>query len=283
MVTGAVEDHRAVAMAPGCGPGMASSDPLACPPGSCKEDASDMGTGPTAPTPRVTTRRTGAVGGEHRGRPLSADEHAVVRQFSQLYWRRNREAFFANRFLGVPCFQHPFDAWVTQEIICEVQPDVIVECGSLAGGSALLWASVLDQLGDGRVVAIDRDDRLHAAAARHKLWSRVDWIIGSTTDPEIVADVHLRCDGKRTMVILDSDHAADHVGAELDAYADLVSPGSYMIAQDGFVSDLDPEHGPGPREAVEKFLARDDRFAPDPVRERMLSTFNPGGFLRRVR
>ena len=120
-------------------------------------------------------------------------------------------------------------------------------------------------------------------AAKHKLWNRVDWITGSSIDPDVVADIYRRCRGKRTMVILDSDHSADHVGSELDAYADLVAPGSYMIAQDGFVSDLDPAHGPGLREAIEKFFERDRRFQSDPSREPMLFTFNPLGFLRGIR
>lgn len=214
--------------------------------------------------------------------PLSEHERGVVRQFSELYWQRNRDTFFANRFLGVPCFQHPFDAWVTQEIICDVEPDVIIECGSWAGGSALLWAGILSQIGDGRVIAVDMNGDLHAETAKHELWSRVDWITGSSTDPGIVSDIYSRCRGQRTMVILDSDHSADHVTAELDAYADLIAPGSYLIAQDGFISDLDPTHGPGPREAVEKFLERDPRFESDALRERMLFTFNPGSFLRRV-
>ena len=85
------------------------------------------------------------------------------------------------------------------------------------------------------------------------------------------------------MVILDSKHTADHVRKELDAYAPLVSPGCYLIVQDGFVNGhpLEPDFGPGPYEAVQDFLAVDDRFEVDESRERMLFTFNPGGFLRR--
>jgi cephalosporin hydroxylase len=62
-----------------------------------------------------------------------------------------------------------------------------------------------------------------------------------------------------------------------------VSPGSYLIVQDSFLSGhpVEPEVGPGPFEAVTEFLCTDDRFAVDHGRERMLFTFNPNGFLRR--
>ena len=111
----------------------------------------------------------------------------------------------------------------------------------------------------------------------------VTFLHGSSVDPAIVEEVHRRAEGRRVMIILDSLHTEAHVTAELDAYADLVSPGCYLIVQDGFVNGhpLEPTWGPGPYEATERFLERDSRFEQDRDRERMLFTFNPGGFLRR--
>ena len=85
------------------------------------------------------------------------------------------------------------------------------------------------------------------------------------------------------MVVLDSDHRRDHVLAELDAYADFVTPGCYLIVEDTNVNGhpVAPEFGPGPTEAVERFLDADNRFAVDQTQEKFLLTFNPGGFLRR--
>jgi cephalosporin hydroxylase len=112
---------------------------------------------------------------------------------------------------------------------------------------------------------------------------RVDFVRGSTVDPAIVTKVRRMVAGYRTMVILDSDHDAPHVAAELSAYVPLVTPGCYLIVQDGFVNGhpLEPDHGPGPYEAVQDFLATDDGFEVDRTRERKLFTFNPSGFLRR--
>jgi cephalosporin hydroxylase len=163
----------------------------------------------------------------------------IVRRFAKLCWAEGKTTFFANRFMGVPTLQHPFDAWVTQEIICEVRSDLVIECGSYRGGSAV--------------------------------------------DPSTLEQVRARAAAKRTLVILDSDHSKRHVIAELDAYAPLVSPGSYLIVQDGVVNGhpVEPDYGPGPYEAIEEFLQRDDRFEVDVDRQRMLFTFNPKGFLRR--
>jgi len=85
------------------------------------------------------------------------------------------------------------------------------------------------------------------------------------------------------MAILDSDHARDHVLRELELYGPLVTPGCYVIVEDTNVNGhpVSPEFGPGPREAVDEFLRRNDDFEVDRERERLLMTFNPSGYLRR--
>jgi cephalosporin hydroxylase len=44
-----------------------------------------------------------------------------------------------------------------------------------------------------------------------------------------------------------------------------------------------PAFGPGPAEAVKQALSIHGEFAPDPTMEKYSLTFNPGGFLHRVR
>lgn len=214
---------------------------------------------------------------------LAPEDQAVVRRFAELWWAE-RSIFFGQKWLGVPTLQHPFDAWITQEIVAEARPERIVECGSFCGGSAAMWALLAEQLvPEARVIAIDVEDRMRGARELDVFRRKVDFLRGSSIDPAIVAEVRRRCDGKRTLVILDSLHTQSHVAAELDAYAGLVTPGSWLIVQDGFVNGhpLEPDWGPGPWEAVDAFLARDARFVADRARERMLFTFNPRGFLRR--
>jgi cephalosporin hydroxylase len=85
------------------------------------------------------------------------------------------------------------------------------------------------------------------------------------------------------MVILDSDHSCDHVLAELDAYSQLVTEGSYLIVEDTNVNGrpVFPRFGPGPHEAVERFLREGAPFGRDEDCERFFLTFNPGGYLKR--
>jgi cephalosporin hydroxylase len=184
----------------------------------------------------------------------------------------------------VPTWQHPFDLWITQEIITEVAPDLVVECGSNCGGSALLWTMLLEQINPAaKVITIDIEDRIDAARKLALFRRKVEFIRGSSIDPEVIARVAKRAKGKRTLVILDSDHKCEHVAAELSGYAPMVSPGSYLICQDGCINGhpLEPDFGPGPLEAIQAFLADHHDFEVDRSRERMLFTFNPSGFLRR--
>ena len=60
--------------------------------------------------------------------------------------------------------------------------------------------------------------------------------------------------------------------------------GSYVIVADTVVNGRPvwPAFGPGPAEAVKRILAMHGNFVADPLMEKYSSTFNPGGFLKRV-
>ncbi len=212
------------------------------------------------------------------------DERQITARFHEIWL--DRETIFKGRFLGVPTLQNPMDVWITQEILHEVKPDVLVETGTFRGGSAALWATLLAQINPGaRVITIDVEDRTKAARRLPIVRDRVDFLFGSSIDPAIVAEVRRRVRGKRVLVILDSLHTKDHVLAELNAYAPMVPVGSYVIVQDSHVNGhpLRPDWGPGPWEAIAEFTRTTDAFVSDHSRERMLMTNNPNGFLKRVR
>jgi len=192
-------------------------------------------------------------------------------------------------FLGTRIQKNPCDLWTAQQILYDVQPDFVIEAGTAYGGSALYWASVLDGLGleDARVLTIDIADRCQDAR-EHPLWKRyVEFVHSSSTDPETIERIRERVQGQRVVVMLDSWHADFHVLAELEAYAPLVGPGSYVIVEDTHMDELGivPEGAAaGPGRAVEVYLRERggaELFEVDRTREQMVLTFNPGGFLRR--
>jgi cephalosporin hydroxylase len=208
--------------------------------------------------------------------------HEIVDTFHCLYHDSHLfdGTWSDTRWLGVPVAKTPLDLWVYQEILVELRPALVIETGTLNGGSALFLATVLDVLGAGRVLTIDVETRSGRPAH-----SRIEYATGSSTDPAVHRDATIaaREAGGAVLVVLDSDHTRDHVLAELRLYAPLVSAGSYVIVEDTNVNGhtVSPEHGPGPAEAVEAFLREDSRFEIDRSREKHYLTFNPGGYLRR--
>jgi cephalosporin hydroxylase len=214
------------------------------------------------------------------------DRQEIIDRFLKLWAKRPGNTVFENRWLGVKTLQNPNDVWITQEILFEVKPDFLVETGTLFGGSAALWAMILEQINPAaRVITIDIKDRVTEAKKLDIFRRKVDFLIGSSTDPEIVAEVRRRTKGKKIVVLLDSAHEKDHVLNELEAYSPLVAVGSYLIVQDTVVNGhpIWPNFGPGPHEAVEEFLATNDQFEPDHSRERLLLTLCRDGYLKRIR
>jgi cephalosporin hydroxylase len=199
----------------------------------------------------------------------------VTEAFFRLYGESR--VWMNTKWLGTNVAKWPLDLWVYQEILFNTRPDVIVETGTWFGGSALFLASICDQLSTGRIITIDVEER--EGRPRH---DRITYLSGSSVAPDVVAEVRKRIGGEeRVMVLLDSDHSKDHVLAELDAYAPLVSEGCYLIVEDTGVGLVLPDYGPGPAEAVEEFLKRDSSFSVDRGCEKFFITVQPGGYLQR--
>ena len=203
-------------------------------------------------------------------------------RFSLLFYEREHSTWRNTFWHGHVTYKVPADLWVYQEILHELRPDVVVECGTAYGGSALYLAHVLDGIGHGQVITIDVADTPEHPRPQHP---RIEYVLGSSVDPELVGKLRARITGQRVMVILDSLHTAEHVGAKLEAWAPAVSVGSYLIVEDTNVNGhpVAPGYGPGPGEAVEAWGAASHGFEVDRSREKHLHTFNPGGYLRRIR
>lgn len=213
-------------------------------------------------------------------------------------------------FLGRPIIQYPQDMVIMQELIWDIKPDLIIEAGIAHGGSLIMSAAMqamidmteavetgqmLDPANSTRrVLGIDIDIRAHnrAAIEAHPMSSRIDMIQGSSIDEAIIKQVREYATGYETvMVCLDSNHTHDHVLAELNAYADLTTVGSYCVVFDTIVEDLpadmypDRSWGPGdnPKSAVFEYLKDDSRFVIDKsIDNKLLISVTPDGFLKRV-
>jgi cephalosporin hydroxylase len=214
--------------------------------------------------------------------PSPAVRDTIVRQFHRLYYHSVDRTWKDTYYRGVTIWKCPLDLWLYQEMLHELRPSLIVETGTAYGGSAYFLGDLCDTLGlPTRIVTIDvqpQPDR-----PQH---DRVRYVTASSTDPDVVAQVYAEApQGEPVLVILDSDHSRDHVLAELRAWADLVTVGSYVVVEDTNVNGHPayPEFGPGPMEAVDAFLAEDDRFVVDEGREKFFMTFNPRGYLKKVR
>jgi len=193
----------------------------------------------------------------------------------------DKVCFNTNVFwLGIPLRKCPMDLWIYQEIIHHLEPDIIIECGTSYGGSALFLASICDLVNNGTVITIDIEDI--ANKPRHK---RIKYLHGSSTSQEIVEQIQkLIAPKDKVMVILDSDHHKEHVLDELRIYSQFVTKGSYLIVEDTVLNGhpVRPDFGPGPMEAVEEFLKENKIFTVDQDKEKFYVTFNPKGYLRKL-
>ena len=215
--------------------------------------------------------------------PISHTSQAeAVDAFHQLYYHDAGQSTWNDTYwLGHRVFKCPMDLWIYQEILFEQKPDVIIECGTLLGGSALFFATMCDILGKGRVITIDIDPS--DGKPRHP---RLTYFQGSSTSDDIVQRVRRRIEPhEKVLVILDSDHSKDHVLNELRIYSKIVTVGSYMIVEDGNINGhpVYPDFGPGPMEAMDEFFRENRDFVVDESREKFMLTFNPRGYLRRLR
>ncbi|MGB6008040.1 cephalosporin hydroxylase family protein [Castellaniella sp.] len=213
-------------------------------------------------------------------------------------------------WMGRPIIQYPQDMVAMQELIWSIKPDLIIETGIAHGGSLIMNASLLalldlceaqtqGQLLDParptrKVLGIDIDIRAHnrEAIEAHPMATRIQMLEGSSIDPAMVSQVReIASRYQRVLVSLDSNHTHEHVLAELEAYAPLVSAGSYCIVFDTVVEDMPPElcegrpwaPGNSPLTAARAYLAKHPEFEIDrSIEDKLLITVAREGFLRRV-
>lgn len=199
------------------------------------------------------------------------------------------------KWMGRPIIQYPQDIVIMQELIWDIKPDLIIETGIAHGGSLILYASILELIGEGEIVGIDIDIREHNKKdiVNHPMSKRISMIQGSSIDPIVVNQVkEIAKDKKTIMVLFDSNHGHEHVLEELKAYANLTTVGSYCVVFDTVVEDLPKDIyndrpwgvGSNPKTAVFEFLKTNSDFEIDKsIDNKILISVAPDGYLKRVK
>ncbi|APV52364.1 hypothetical protein BWI17_08205 [Betaproteobacteria bacterium GR16-43] len=170
---------------------------------------------------------------------------------------------------GIRTLKLPSDVWNYQEILFERRIEHVIETGTRHGGSALFFAETLAARGArGPVVSIDVDSASRQLASH----AGIHFLVGDSAAPALAdqAFALLGPDRGPLFLILDSDHARDHVLRELRLWVPRLRAGDYLLVEDTIVNGhpVRPQHGPGPLEAIEAYLAEaPGLLAPDAARE----------------
>lgn len=213
---------------------------------------------------------------------------ATVDGFHRIWYELDQRRTWRDTFwMGLRTQQAPTDLWVYQELIWNTRPEFIIECGVKNGGTTMFFAHVLSMVADvgggtpGRVIGVDYElSKCRKEPREHPL---VELIESDSLASDLHEQLRRVLAGKRTMVLLDDDHHADHVYQELRLFGGYVPSGCYLIVNDTNINGHPalPEWGPGPFEGVQRFLAEGAPFEVDRDCEKHRLTLNPSGFLRR--
>jgi cephalosporin hydroxylase len=167
-------------------------------------------------------------------------------------------------------------------IIEATQPNLIIETGTHAGQSARYFTR-FDSVKEVITIDVKQPD-----GPLSTISGRVLQVVGDSVDPDIVAKVADLAAGHRTMVVLDSDHSAEHVAREIAAYGPMVTPGCYLVVEDTIMGwapeGLRRQHFPdglvgSPMDAVTTLLLDNDEWSRDVAIERLAPvTHHPAGF-----
>ena len=200
---------------------------------------------------------------------------AIIDSFHHLLY--NTHTWQRTSWRGVPVQKLPSDLLIYQELIYLTRPDYVVETGTAHGGSALFFADIMELMGHGEVITIDAN--FEPDCPEHP---RIRYISNDSLTPNAVSAVRDIVKGKRVLVSLDSAHDKEHVLKEMELYSTLAT--EYLVVEDTNIGHpIDLGDMVGPMEAVMEFLKTHDEFEIDPACHKFLVTFNPNGWLRRIR
>ncbi len=218
-------------------------------------------------------------------------KHDIYRKISKLKWKlscRKDEIVDFDvysiylghhkvTYCGVEAIRCPFDYLIYQMIISEIKPDLVIEIGTNKGGGALYIADLMNNLGHGAVHTIDIIDAHDPLIDKHP---RITTFLNGWQQ----YDLYEAKNASKVLVIEDSSHHYDNTMAVLQKFAEVVTPGSYLIVEDGIVNELGmtKKYDGGPLRAINEFLRNHPEFIVDKNWSNLFghnATFNVKGYL----
>lgn len=191
------------------------------------------------------------------GRIISVDE--IVHGYQILFERLQMYSYI--NFMGVPMQQDPNDAFALMDMIWRIKPDVIIEMGTAGGGSSFFYSFVMSGYNSDahlitfdpkRVVDWNRNDIRkicpHCIDAKETpLWKsgKIKFFNADPVDKvDETRQLLRKWRAKTVMVIEDGNHLYPTVYRNINAYAQFVTPGSYLVVQDTKMDSISPFYEP---------------------------------------
>ena len=130
--------------------------------------------------------------------------------------------------------QRPYEIGLLYNFLAGKQIRTVLEIGTEKGGTALLWAKLVDPR-RGRIYCVDRSFSGEAVYQKHPLKDRITEIEGDSHAEktiEAVKEIISQNGGPVDFAFIDGDHTYQGVKADFADYSELVRPGGWIAFHD---------------------------------------------------
>lgn len=137
---------------------------------------------------------------------------------------------------AAPVWMTPAERWLLFTLAFTLRPERYLEIGTLHGGSALLVAAAMDNVGsDGRLVCLDPEPKIapeHWARLQH----RAKLLRGLS--PHALPEARSLAGGLFDLILIDGDHTGAGVLRDATGVLTVAAPGAYLLFHDCFNPDV---------------------------------------------
>lgn len=172
---------------------------------------------------------------------------------------------------GIKMIKLPTDIVLYQMAIWEKKPDFIIDIGTAFCGSAIMFADFMEMNKHGHVISIDVKQRGPITTN-----PRVTYLRGDSKSDEIIKQIKEIVGNGSVMLSIDGDHSRRQVKWEMKKYANIVTSGQYMVAEDCYGRNCELM---GPGEARDWFLSWNKDYKQTDFDKQFLVGFTKGGWL----